>query len=202
MSTVREYTPVEAAAICEVPAKAVYTAIDKKIILGRIAEHRGRVLSGIDLLRLVIWCRVGLMLSAEHRKAILDAISANPDAQTLQANDYLVVDLARVRERIAARGEALHEAESIVRIHKGLGGEPVFHDFDVAIRTIAMDKSLGASNDEIIKSYPLFTERMIELAEIWSAAHPPRGRPKKTSRPRAWREEAKAFESGGSSVLE
>lgn len=180
----REYTPVEAAVVCEVPVKSVYTAIDKKIILGRRAGNRGRVFSELDLLRLVIWCCVGLLLSADRRKGLLDALAATPDAHSLQASDFLTVNVAVARDRLAARSKALLEAERAIRCRKGLsGGEPVFIGSHVAVRSVAAEKARGASTEEIIQSYPSFTPRMVELAEIWSAAHPPRGRPRKSSRP-------------------
>jgi hypothetical protein len=42
-------------------------------------------------------------------------------------------------------------------------------------------KALGATNYEIVEGYPALTAHMVELAEIWTGAHPARGRPKKLS---------------------
>ena len=39
----------------------------------------------------------------------------------------------------------------------------------------------GAAVEELLDGYPALTARMIELAEIWTAAHPARGRPKTLS---------------------
>lgn len=62
-----------------------------------------------------------------------------------------------------------------------VGGEPVFKRTRVPVRTIAAMKTQGASTAEIVEGYPSLTERMVELAEIWVAAHPARGRPRKLS---------------------
>ncbi len=37
-------------------------------------------------------------------------------------------------------------------------------------------KAQGATTEEIVQGYPSLTTRMVELAEIWTAAHPARGR--------------------------
>ena len=62
-----------------------------------------------------------------------------------------------------------------------MGGEPVFRKTRVPVRTIAAIKAQGASTAEILEGYPSLTARMVELSEIWTAAHPARGRPRKIS---------------------
>jgi hypothetical protein len=42
-------------------------------------------------------------------------------------------------------------------------------------------KAQGATTEEIVEGYPSLSARMVELAEIWTAAHPARGRPRKLS---------------------
>lgn len=180
--TSRAYTPAEAAAVSEIAVKSVHNAIDKRIIARRRSEEEGRALSDDDLLRLKLWYGVGSILSAERRQRLFDTIDQNPDADTVRADDYLIVDVARAREQLAARAEALREAERAIESVKGvLGGEPVFNKTRVPVRTIAAMKAQGASTDEIVEGYPALTARMVELAEIWTAANPARGRPRKLS---------------------
>lgn len=177
----RAYTPAEAAAVSEIAVKSVHNAIDKRIIARRLSED-GRALSDDDLLRLKLWYGVGSILSAERRQRLFDTIDQNPDADTVRADDYLIVDVARAREQLAARAEALHEAERVIGSVKGvLGGEPVFNKTRVPVRTVAAMKAQGATTEEIVEGYPSLTSRMVELAEIWTAAHPARGRPRKLS---------------------
>ncbi|MBY3246258.1 DUF433 domain-containing protein [Rhizobium laguerreae] len=178
----REYTPAEAAAVSEIAVKAVHNAIDKRILSNRLSRTSGRALTDDDLLRLKLWYGVGSILSAERRKRLFDTIDQNPHADTVRADDYLIVDVARAREHLAARGEALREADKIIHSVKGLvGGEPVFKGTRVPVRTIAAMKLQGAATDEIVEGYPALTARMVDLAEIWVAAHPARGRPRKLS---------------------
>lgn len=177
----RAYTPTEAAALSEIAVKSVHNAIDKRIIAAHFGRE-GRELSVEDLLRLKLWYGVGSILSAERRKHLFDTIDQNPDADTVRADDYLIVDVARARAQLAARAEALREAEQKIEAVKGVvGGEPVFEGTRVPVRMIAAMKQQGAGTAEIVEGYPSVTTRMVELAEIWTAAHPARGRPKKLS---------------------
>ncbi|CDN58507.1 Hypothetical protein RG1141_PB01590 (plasmid) [Neorhizobium galegae bv. officinalis bv. officinalis str. HAMBI 1141] len=181
-AALREYTPTEAAAVSEIGIKSVHNAIDKRIIGRPSTSHRNRAITDDDLLRLKLWFGVGTILSAERRKRLFAAIDENPEADTVRADDYLIVDVARARERLAARGEALREADKIIHSVKGVvGGEPVFKGTRVPVRTIAAMKLQGAATDEIVEGYPALTARMVDLAEIWVAAHPARGRPRKLS---------------------
>ena len=181
-STSHAYTPAEAAAVSEIAVKSVHNAIDKRIIETHLVGSSGRALTDEDLLRLKLWYGVGSILSAERRKRLFDTIDQNPDAETVRADDYLIIDVARAREQLAARAEALREAERMIESVKGVvAGEPVFKRTRVPVRTIAAMKAQGATTVEIVEGYPSLTERMVELAEIWVAAHPARGRPRKLS---------------------
>lgn len=178
----RAYTPAEAAAVSEIAIKSVHNAIDKRIVARRTAEEEGRGLYDEDLLRLKLWYGVGTILSAERRQRLFDTIDQNPDADTVRADDYLIVDVARAREQLATRSEALREAEQGIESVKGVvGGEPIFKKTHVPVRTVAAMKAQGATTEEIVEGYPSLSARMVELAEIWTAAHPARGRPRKLS---------------------
>jgi uncharacterized protein (DUF433 family) len=178
----RAYTPAEAAAVSEIAVKSIHNAIDKRVIARRLSEDEGRALYDDDLLRLKLWYGVGSILSAERRQRLFDTIDQNPEADTVRADDYLIVDVARAREQLAARAEALREAERVIETVKGVaGGEPVFRNTRVPVRTIAAMKAQGATTEEIVDGYPSISIRMVELAEIWAAAHPARGRPRKLS---------------------
>lgn len=175
----RAYTPTEAAAVSGVAVKSVHNAIDKRIIAPRVSGRRGRALSDDDLLRLKLWYGVGSILTAERRKRLFDHIDKHPDAATVRADDYLIVDVARAREQLAERAHALLEAEDMVETNKGiLGGEPVFRNTRIPVRAIAAMISQGADINDILEGYPALNARMVDLAEIWSTAHPARGRPR------------------------
>ena len=182
VTVARTYTPAEAAAVSQVALKAVHNAIDKRIVAGRLSGREGRGLYDEDLLRLKLWYGVGSILSADRRKHLFETIDQHPEAETVRADDYLIVDVARARAQLTARAGDLLEAEQMVEALKGvMGGEPVFRKTRVPVRTIAAIKAQGASTAEILEGYPSLTARMVELSEIWTAAHPARGRPRKIS---------------------
>jgi len=184
----RIYTPAEAAAVSGIGIKAVHNAIDKRIVdtvpsavrrAGRIVR---RALTGEDLLRLKLWYGVGATLPADRRRRLFDEIKAAPTAKTVRADDLLIVDIAEARKQLKARIVDLDEAEAAIGRVKGvMGGEPVFKGTRIPVRMIAAMLAQGAAEAEVLEGYPRLTSRMIELARIWIAAHPPRGRPKKLS---------------------
>lgn len=179
----RVFTPAEAAAVSEVGVKAVHNAIDKRIVEGRSSDASRattrRALTGADLLRLKLWYGVGSALAADRRKKLFDAILAQPDAATVKADAFLIVDVAEARRQLEARLHRLDEAEANIHCDKAImAGEPVFKGTRVPVRTVAAMLAEGASTAEIAEGYPSLTPSMIALAEIWSAAHPVRGRPR------------------------
>ena len=180
----RLYTPAEAAAISDIGVKAVHNAIDKKIVESA-SDTKPRLLTADDLLRLKLWYGVGSVLSAERRTRLFDELAEKPSAKTVRADDLLIVDLAEARRQIAAKVRDLDEAEADVHSVKGkytaiMGGEPVFKGTRIPVRQVAAMLELGDSEDEILEGYPSLTRRRLELARIWVAAHPSRGRRPKT----------------------
>jgi uncharacterized protein (DUF433 family) len=180
----RIYTPAEAAAVSGVAVKAVHNAIDKRIVETKPESHPGgaarRALTRDDLLRLKLWYGVGAILAADRRQRLFEAIKAMPDATTVKADDLLIVDVAEARRQLDASIRTLDEAEAAVHRDKGiLGGEPVFGGTRIQVRLVAAMLAQGATAEEILEGYPALTQRMLELAAIWVAAHPARGRPKR-----------------------
>lgn len=136
----------------------MHNAIDKRIVATHLVGGKGRALTDEDLLRLKLWYGVGSILSAERRKRLFDTNDQNPDADTVRADDYLIADIARAKEQLAARAEALREAERMIRSVRGVvGGEP--KGTRVPVRTIAAMKAQGASTEEIVEGYPSLTDR-------------------------------------------
>ncbi|WP_454919301.1 DUF433 domain-containing protein [Xanthobacter sediminis] len=182
-TSARIYTPAEAAAVSGIAVKAVHNAIDKKIVETKADPRpRGvgrRALTHEGLLRLALWHGIGSALSAERRERLFNAIAATPNARTVRADDLLIVDVATARKQLDARIRALDEAEAAIHRDKAiLGGEPVFRGTRIPARAIAAMLAQGASAEEILEGYPALTPRMLDLAAIWAAAHPARGRPK------------------------
>jgi uncharacterized protein (DUF433 family) len=180
----RVYTPAEAAALSGIGIKAVHNAIDKRIVdTVTGARSRGRrALTQEGLLRLKLWYGIGSTLAAERRQRLFEEIKAAPNARTIKADDLLIIDVAEARKQLKARMSDLDEAEAAIGTVKGvMGGEPVFKGTRIPARLVTAMIEQGAEEAEILEGYPSLTSRKIELAKIWSAAHPARGRPKSMS---------------------
>ncbi|WP_394065000.1 DUF433 domain-containing protein [Xanthobacter autotrophicus] len=183
MATDRIYTPTEAAAVSGMAVKAVHNAIDKKIVETKADPRPSgaarRTLTREGLLHLKLWHGVGSALSAERREKLFEAIAAMPNAKTVRADELLIVDVGAARKQLDAQIRTLDEAEAAVHRRKDtLSGEPVFKGTRIPVRMVAAMLAQGASAEEILEGYPALAPRMLELAAIWVAAHPARGRPK------------------------
>ncbi len=188
----RLYTPAEAGAVSGLKLKAVHNAIDKHVVepvgkahvaaVGKANGVGARFLTGEDLVRLRVWRGVGDTLSAERRQRLFVAIAADPSAKTVQADELLIVDVGKARKQVDRGVRDLEAAEAIIAKDKGtLGGEPVFKGTRIPVYGIAAMLDAGATVEDLLSGYPKLTERMLNLARIWAAAHPRRGRPKSLS---------------------
>lgn len=187
----RLYTPAEAGAVSGLKLKAVQNAIDKHIVepvantrtvkVG-VLRRSPRFLTGEDLVRLRVWRGVGDTLSAERRHLLFVEIAARPTAKTVKADELLIVDVGEARKQVERGLRDLDAAEAIVTKDKTiLGGEPVFRGTRIPVYGIVAMLEAGATADELLSGYPKLNERMLDLARIWAAAHPRRGRPKSLS---------------------
>lgn len=188
----RLYTPAEAGAVSGLKLKAVHNAIDKRIVepaarpravsVGKAERGGPRFLTGEDLVRLRVWRGVGDTLSAERRRRLFGAIAAAPTARTVRADDLLIVDVGEARKQVGRGVRELEAAEAVVARDKAiLGGEPVFKGTRIPVYGIAAMLDAGGGAEDILSGYPKLTDRMLDLARIWVAAHPRRGRPKSLS---------------------
>jgi uncharacterized protein (DUF433 family) len=188
----RLYTPAEAGAVSGLKLKAVHNAIDKHIVepvakapfarVDNVKRVGPRYLTGEDLVRLRVWRGVGDTLSAERRHQLFLAIAATPKAKAVKAGELLIVDVGEARKQVDRGVRDLEAAEAVVIKDKAtFGGEPVFKGTRIPVYGIAAMLEAGATAEELLSGYPKLTERLIELARIWAAAHPRRGRPKSLS---------------------
>ena len=178
----RRYTPAEAAALSGVAVKAVHNAIDKRIVEGQeqpSAKRGRRSLSAQDVLRLKLWYEVGPILSQERRQRLFEEIEQRPTAKRVKADALVIIDVEEARRQIAKRARDLEAAEAaVIRSSAIMGGEPVFKGTRIPVRLIASMLDQGAGEAEILDGYPKLEARHLELARLWAAAHPRRGRPK------------------------
>ncbi|PZU44066.1 MAG: hypothetical protein DI568_16435 [Sphingomonas sp.] len=184
MSALRTYSPAEAAAISGIGVKAVNNAFDKGILRSAAKPTGGkkptrRLVTGEELLELKLWYGVGAMLPADRRQKLFDEIRDKPSARTIRADELVIIDIAEARKQIAASERALDKAEAAIeRNREVMGGEPVFKGTRIPVYLVAAMLAGGADEADILDGYPKLDAQMLDLARIWVAAHPRRGRPK------------------------
>lgn len=175
----RAFTPAEAAVVGGLELKAVNNAIDKRIVEVAVRASKRRELTAENVLQLKLWHEIGPILSQERRQRLFGLIRENPAARTIRADNLVIVDVAEARKQINQRTKDLGEAEAmVVKSRDTMGAEPVFKGTRIPVRLVAAMRAQGADDSEILSGYPKLTARQLELAEIWAAAHPRRGRPK------------------------
>jgi uncharacterized protein (DUF433 family) len=181
-STTRHYTPAEAAALSGIAVKAVHNAIDKRIVEIAVQPSPKRARRSLSLqhvLRLKLWYEIGPILSQERRQRLFAEIDQHPNAKRVRADALVIVDVEEARKQIAERAVVLEAANATVTKNKAImGGEPLFKGTRIPVRLIAGMLDQGVGEAEILDGYPGLTARHLELARIWAAAHPRRGRPK------------------------
>lgn len=181
----RLYTPAEAAALSGLALRAVNNVIDKRIVEVAKPAAAGkrsvrRYLTGSHLLCLRLEHGLAGRLPVDRRQGLFREVAAQPDAKMLKADDLLFVDIDAARRDVTARMNDLDEAERLIHSDKEtLGGEPVFKGTRIPVYSIVAMLEAGAAPDDLLSGYPKLDAHMLELARLWAAAHPRRGRPKR-----------------------
>lgn len=194
-NTARLYTPAEAAAVSGMGVKAVHNVIDKRFVdvPGKPAKpmkaakpvkgaprRERRYLTADDLVRLRLEYGLAGRLPVERRLSVFRELAANPALKMVKADELLIVDVSEARRQVADRVRDLEEAErSIERSKDVMGGEPVFKGTRIPVYSLVAMMAAGASDADILEGHSRLDARMLDLARLWVAAHPRRGRPKR-----------------------
>jgi uncharacterized protein (DUF433 family) len=181
------FTPTEAAVLTGLSLKAVNNAIDKKTVATVPGEETGRLLDARALVSLSIERRLSDRIATpELRRRVFDALSAAPRNEISLEGGLLKIDLREPRRELAASMRDLRRARRLaVSDPEILGGDPVFRGTRVPVHLIAELVAQGSRPAELIESYPRLTGEMIRLAQVYAAAYPLRGRPRK----QPWRDQ-------------
>ena len=183
------FTPTEAAVLTRLSLKAVNNAIDKKTVpavAGNREGHSTRLLDLRALMSLTLERRLADRFVPELRRELFHALSDAPRNTVSLDGGFLRIDLREPRRELATSIRELRRARQLViRDPDIMGGEPVFRGTRVPVHMIAAQVGQGASETDLLESYPRITSEMIRLAPIYAAAYPLRGRP----RAQPWRDQ-------------
>ncbi|HTZ71204.1 MAG TPA: DUF433 domain-containing protein [Acetobacteraceae bacterium] len=177
------FTPTEAAFLTRLSVKAVNNAIDKgtvSAIPGGRAAYATRLLDLHALMSLTLERRLADRFVPELRRELFNALpnAARHNAVFLE-NGFLKIDLREPRRELANALRQLRRARQLaVNDPDILGGDPVFRGTRVPVHMIADLRAKGESAEDILAAYPRLTAEMVQLAPVFAAAYPLRGRPR------------------------
>jgi uncharacterized protein (DUF433 family) len=110
---------------------------------------------------------------------VFDALADAPRNTVTLEGGFLKIDLHEPRRELAASLRELRRARNlVVSDPEIMGGDPVFRGTRVPIRLITTLAGQGETEADLVKAYPRLTAEMIQLATLYAAAYPLRGRPR------------------------
>lgn len=181
--TEKSYTPAEASAIVKLPLKAVHKVIDGRLIRpyrSRRGNQVQRLLSAEQLVYLRLEAEgVGLLPMASRRE-VARAIESAPDADTVAVSggSALVVQVKGARREVERELKRLRKIEAMVVSDPDImGGTPIYRGTRIPVDLVAEMSAQGATIEEILDGYPALSREQVELAPLYMAAFPRRGRP-------------------------
>jgi uncharacterized protein (DUF433 family) len=173
------FTPTEAAVLTGLPLKAVNNAIDKKTISAVAGEEGGRLLDARALVSLSLERRLSDRIAPELRRQVFEALAESPHNVVSLEGGLVKIDLREPRRQLATSLRELRRAKRMVVTDPHImGGDPVFRGTRVPVHMIAELMATGSTPADLIEAYPRLTADMIQLAGLYAAAYPLRGRPR------------------------
>lgn len=179
----RLFSPAEAAALTELPLKAVNNAIDKEIVpaADSAGPGSGRWLTAGGLLALSLERRLSSILVPDERRKLFRKVEERPYLKR-SSKGPVRIDLRRTRRKLAAAIWRLRQIRALVDSDASVvGGEPTFRGTRIPIHLVAHLLLEGATEEQLKESYPRLTCQMIRLAPLYAAAYPLRGRPRQSN---------------------
>jgi uncharacterized protein (DUF433 family) len=122
--------------------------------------------------------RLADRFAPELRREVFAALGNSPRNQVSLQGGFLTIDLRELRGELASSLRPLRRARGVVVTDPDiLGRAPVFRGTRIPVHLIAMLLEQGSSETELLESHPRLTAELVQLAPIYAAAYPLRGRP-------------------------
>ena len=165
------------------PLKAVHKVLDSRLIRpqrSRQGNHIRRLLSAEHLVYLRLEAEGVRLLPVATRREVAREIESAPNADfvAVSGGPALVIQVKSARKKVERELKRLHKAESMaVSDPEIMGGTPVYRGTRIPVDLVATMLTQGASPEEILRGYPALNPEQVELAPLYVAAFPRRGRP-------------------------
>lgn len=181
------FTPAEAAAVAEVPMKAVYKTVAERLPKASLIQRSGQTyLTPEDVICVRLDYELPKDVPVKVRRFVFGKLKESRSNRVEYGTTLFsyVVDARPTAKAISERLQRYRRAmRLIVEDPEIQGGAATFKGTRLLVHHIAGLLDQGVPEAELREDYPNLTREMIEAARIYAQAHPRRGRPRKP----AWR---------------
>jgi uncharacterized protein (DUF433 family) len=178
-------TPAEAAAVADVPVKAVYRAVAERLPKASLVRRAGQIfLTPAAVICVRLDYELPKNVPLKVRRFFYRMVKEGSFSRVEYSTKLLsyVVDPRPTASVIAKRTRRYRKATKlIVEDPEIQGGAATFKGTRLLVHHIAALLQQGVPEKELREDYPNLTVGMIEAARIFAHAHPRRGRPRKPS---------------------
>lgn len=181
--TENAYTPAQASAVSGLPLKAVQKLIEVRLISPsrkRKGSEVQRLLSPRQLVYLRLESEGVRLLPIATRREVARAVISDPEVNslTVEGGSALVIEVKKARREVEQELKRLRKVQNmVVSDPEMMRGTPVFKGTRIPVELVAEMTAQGASVEEILNGYPALNREQVELAPLYVAAFPRRGRP-------------------------
>jgi uncharacterized protein (DUF433 family) len=176
-----EFTAAEASWMTGLSVKAVNKAIEDAAVpvrTARAGKLRRRYVPYNSLVCLQLHAAGLSRLPLRTRREVFRQVLKQPQQQQINYTEALIVDVATARSKLNSKVQELEKAATMIESDPEImGGAPVFCGTRVPVHVVAEMVAQGTPIDEILEGYPTVTGEMVEMARVYAATHPKRGRP-------------------------
>jgi uncharacterized protein (DUF433 family) len=177
------YTPAQASAVAKLPLRAVQKLIEVRLIRPRRARS-GREIQRFLSVEQLVYLRLEAegvrLLPLAARREVVRAVLSDPEAHSIAVagGSALTIEVKRARREVEQELKRLCRAqEMVVSDPEILRGTPVFQGTRIPVGMVAEMMADGATVEEVLAGYPALSREQVELAPLYVAAFPRRGRP-------------------------
>jgi uncharacterized protein (DUF433 family) len=177
------YTPAQASAVAKLPLKAIQKLIDVRLISPRrmrSGRETQRLLSPEQLVYLRLEAEGVRLLPLAARREVARAVVSKPEVHSISVagGSALVIEVEHARREVEQELKRLRKVqEMVVTDPEIMRGTPVFKGTRIPVELVAEMAAEGATVEDILAGYPTLRREHVELAPLYVAAFPRRGRP-------------------------
>ena len=181
--TANSYTPAQASAVTKLPLKAVQKLIEVRLIRPRRmrpGREVQRLLSPEQLVYLRLEAEGVRLLPLAARREVARTVVSKPEVNSISVSggSALVIEVERARREVEQEVKRLRKVQKmVVSDPEIMRSTPVFKGTRIPVELVAEITAQGATVEEILAGYPALNREQVELAALYVAAFPRRGRP-------------------------